>query len=163
MADIELSAALQELGVSLEKSNVFGTLNTSTDTETTLASTWYPIAGAFTNDPIENFTLNVDKIKYSGLETRIFKVIVSVSASSDTVNTNTYIGIGVNGNDPATRMQAGIVLKLAADKSSWMVMGEVILETDDEIQLMVLSDQAGAKITFSNVQANIFPTTHITE
>jgi len=160
---IELSAALQSLKISLEKSSVFGTLDTATPTTTTAAGTWYPIAGTFTNSPLENFELNVDKLKYKGTETRTFKIILNVSASTDTAATTVDIGIGIDGADPSERLVTDRLIKLTTDIGSWVTQGEVTLSTNQEVQLMVLSDKAGAEIEFTKVQANIFPVTHITE
>lgn len=157
-----LQEALAGLKISIEKSNAFGYLPASTETTTTLADTYYPIEGPFTNPVLDDFELDGDSIVYKGLDTRKFKVILSVSAQSDVNTTNCEIGISLNGS-VAAGLSSPELLKLTTDIGTWMCQGEIELETDDAVSLVVKSDQAGAKITMLSAQANIFPPTHIIE
>lgn len=159
---MELAVALNDLNISLEKSNAFGYLPTAAITTTTLADTYYPIAGTFTNPVLDNFVLDGDKIVYKGTETREFKVILSVSVSSDTGTCTTTIGVSKDGSVPSG-LSAVRLLKLTTDIGSWICQGELTLETDDEVQLVVKSDKVGAELTFHTTQTNIFPPTHIIE
>ena len=157
-----LRTALGNLDISLEKANVFGYLNTATPTETTLADTYYTIEGTFTNPILDLFTADATGITYIGTETKTFKVIISVSALSDTSNTTVNIGVAKNGV-VETGCSSDRLLKLTSDIGAWMCQCELTLETGDLVTLKVKSDKAGAEITFNQIQANIFPTTHFKE
>lgn len=159
---IELSAALQALNISLEKTNVFGYLTAQTDTTVTTAGTYYPVAGTFANPIIDNFTADATGVTYIGTETRAFKVLYSASLSSDTSSTTASLGIAVNGVVSAG-YSADRLLKLTSDIGAWIVQGDVILSTGDVVTLSVTSDKSANDLTFYSLQANLLPTTHIVE
>jgi len=94
MADnITLTDALKDIKISVEKSSASGYLTTPTETTTTVAGTYYPIAGTFVNTILDNFEVGVDKLIYKGTETRQFKALLNVSVSSDISNTDTTVTI----------------------------------------------------------------------
>ena len=157
-----LQEALAGLKISLEKCNAFGYLPSPTNTTTTLADTYYAIQGPFTNPVLDCFEVVGDSIVYKGTDTRNFKVILSVSVSSDTSTTACVIGIKKNTDVPGG-LSANRTLKLTSDVGAWICQGEVELSTDDSVSLVVKSDKAGAVLTFHTAQANIFPPTHIIE
>ena len=162
MAIITLREALGNLNISLEKTNVFGYLNAPTATTTTVAGTHYTIQGAFTNPVLELFTADATGITYTGTETKTFKVIMSVSASSSVATTDVHTGIALNGV-VSSGCESNRLLKLTTDIGAWVTQCELTLETGDLVTLVVRSDKAGAAITFNQIQANIFPTTHFKE
>lgn len=162
MGLIQLTTALSNLDISLEKSNVFGYLTASATTETTVAGIYYPITGTFANPVLENFTADATGITYTGVESRTFKIILSVSVTSDTSTTLVTTGVSKNGTVLAG-CESARLLKLTSDIGAWMTQCELTLVTGDLVTLDVKSDKTGANITFDHAQANLFPTTHFKE
>ena len=158
----KLTAALSDLDISLEKSMAAAYLTAQTDTTTTIADTYYPITGPFTNTVLDNFEVGADSLVYKGTETRMFKGLLSVSVQSDTSTTTATITITKNGS-VIGGYEVDRLLKLTSDIGSWIVPVDFELATDDEVSLKVKSDKTGAVLTFHSAIANIFPTTHIKE
>lgn len=154
--------ALRELKISLEKSSAAGYLGIPTPTTTTVADTYYPIDGVFTNTVLDNFELSGGSLVYKGSEVREFKGFLNVSCQSDTAATTVTITITKNGA-VQTGYEVDRLLKLTSDKGSWIVPVDFELEMDDYLTLEIKSDKAGAEITFLSAISNVFPTTHITE
>ena len=157
-----LTQALGNLDISLEKANVFGYLTAEAATTTTLADTYYTIQGTFSNPILELFTADATGITYIGEDTKTFKVIISSSVASDTSTTNVYTGIALNGT-VGSGCESNRLLKLTSDIGSWVTQCELTLETGDLVTLKVKSDKVGAELSFIQLQANIFPTTHLKE
>ena len=161
MTEILLSTALGELNVSLEKSYASAFLAATTPTTTTLADTYYPIEGTFTN-MLSNFTIVSEGIRYDGLETLRFKGLLFVSVASDT--STTTVSITITKNDVVqTGYESDRLLKLTSDIGAWGVPVDFTLETNDVLSLRTKSDKAGAELSFSTCISNVFPISHITE
>jgi hypothetical protein len=131
---------------------VYAFLLAQADTTITTATTYYPILGTFTNSPIEGFgaaTVHVPGIKYTGTETRYFKIDWFASLSADANSTTVKLGIKMNGV-----LVGGSVMQQLCKTAGelYNIAGTCVveLETDDEIQLVITSDDDGDVITFVN-------------
>lgn len=125
---------------------VYAFVPAPTVTTTTLAATYYPIAGPFTNTVRKQFSLGVDSIIYD-YPKNIFVEIAYSGTFASNVN-NTFIGAAVKKNGAVIAGSEGVVkTKLAGDEGSTSASAVVELAQGDTIQLVVKSDQAGANIT----------------
>lgn len=117
-----------------------------TITTTTLAATYYPVAGPFTNTVLKRFSLGADSIIYSDPVSRFVEIAYSGTFESDTNNTMITTAVKHNGVEiPGS--QATFELKLAGDTGSVSATVVVEVAQNDTIQLDIKSDQAGAQIT----------------
>lgn len=128
---------------------VFAYLPNPTNTTTTLAATYYPIAGPFTNTVIEKFSLGIDYIEFTNHETVYVKIVYSGTFQSDTNNTEITTAVKLNGA-VITGSQSSFKLKAAGDSGSVSAVVVVEITTGDQIQLVLQSNQAGAVITAVN-------------
>jgi len=122
---------------------VFAFMPVDTNTTTcTAADTWYPIAGTFTNSPMQDFSLGTLTIDYDGLETKQFKIDWSASCSGDSSSMTIHIGVKKNGTIlPGSIM--GTFLKTVDEPQALGGTVVVELETGDTIQLVIMADGAG--------------------
>ena len=125
---------------------VFAYLPNPTNTTTTLAGTYYPITGPFTNPILEQFTVGVNYIEFSNHETVYVKIIYSGTFESDTNNTTITAGIKLNGT-LITGSEGAFKLKAIGDSGGVSATVAVEITSGDQIQLVIKSDQAGAVIT----------------
>lgn len=133
---------------------VYAYLPNPTITTTTLANTYYPISGPFTNTVIEWFSLGVDSIVYSHSYNRFVQINYSGTFSSDINNTSITVAVKHNGTIiPGS--EGTFKLKLSGDSGS--VSATVVTEVaqNDTIQLVLKSDQAGAEITASSFSTTL--------
>ena len=80
------------------KRGVFAYLGTPTNTTCTLADTWYAIAGAFTNSPMDEFIFDTDHLEYTGTNPRYFEIDWHATCSGDSNGVTIHYGIYVNGS-----------------------------------------------------------------
>lgn len=137
-----------------KKSGVFAYLPFEADTTCTLADTWYPIAGTFTNNPMEDFSLGSSYIVYDGTKTQYFEIDAHATVSSNTNGTKAHFGIKINGV-----LLSGSVMGLYAKTSDepYPVSGTSVVElsTSDTVQFVVKSSASGSVITFIHLTATI--------
>lgn len=129
-----------------EKAGVFACLSTPASVTATVADTWYPIPGTFTNNPMEGFSLAADSIQYDLDTPRYFMVTMHCSVESDIASTQFYIGIKVNG----VIQSCSIMNTFAKNANEAYNLSSVYvleLEDGDQVQLVGKCDQAGAVIT----------------
>ena len=136
--------------------SVWGYVSTPADTTITTAGTYYPIQGTFTNE-VNQFgaaTVNVPGIKYTGSETKTFEIDLHAQVSADTLNTDVTLAVYKNGSLAAGSEITGRCRDAASpySMSSTVVLS---LAENDEVQLMVTSDDDGDVLTFNNLQTTI--------
>jgi len=143
--------------VSGQKVGVFAYLSAPFDTETTVAGTYYPILGTFTNGPIECFSAAVTYtpgIKYDCSLTQWFEVDWHASVSAEVVNTVFHCGVMKNGV-----LVGGSIMGTFAKNAGqvYAVSGTAVIElaVGDEIQLVCTSDQATKDLTFQEFTTTI--------
>lgn len=139
MSPVYLDGQPDEVGV-------YAYVPSPTITTTTLAATYYPIAGPFTNTVLSGWSVGVDSIVYDGPKTRYVEIVYSGTFESDTNNTTFVTAVKHNGNAIAGS-EATFELKLAGDSGNVSATVVVEVAQNDTIQLVVKSDQAGAEIT----------------
>lgn len=116
------------------------------------AGTFQAITGTFTNNPIEDFTLVTDKIRYDGYKTQDYVVHGSVNVKADAPLTEVKIGIKINDGTPVTRT----VHLFTADEyipASSLVVAE--LTKNDTVQLVITSDGTNDEITVGSMSVSI--------
>ena len=140
-----------------KKCGVFAALSASADTTITTAGTYYPILGTFTNDPIEDFgaaTVYTPGIKYTGSLTQNFEIDWHATFSADSNNADVTCAIKKNNVLVATSV---MTTRCFTADAPYAASGTCVVELaeDDEIQLVVTSDDDGDVITFSNYTTTI--------
>ncbi len=138
------------------ESGVFGFLSSPSNTTCTDADTWYPITGAFSNKFIGDFSFDTDHILYSGSLDREFEIDGHVATKGDGNNITVHFGVFLNGSIEAGSV-IGTFMKVAGEAFNTSGTSVVSLETGDEIQLVVMSDVAGAEITMEHLTVTIRP------
>lgn len=120
-------------------------VSSSDSVTTTVAGTYYRLAGTFTNAVLNGFAIESDKLTLKGQPSNIL-VAFCGSLSSDTISTEMSVGIKVNGT-----LRTGSVMTVDAAATTNTVaisLTDVIaMDTDDNIEIVVKSDKAGAAIT----------------
>jgi len=142
-----------ELSALQAQASVYAYLNSSSSVTCTTSGTYYPIAGTFTNDFV-NFIFDTDHIEYTGTVTQKFEIDWHASLSAESNGTTVQVTVAKNGtNQTAQRM--GVYCKTAGE--TFTVSGTIVLELaeDDEVQLVVSSDDAGGDITFAHFTTTI--------
>ncbi len=140
--------------VSGKKSGVFAYLTASTNTTVTTADTYYPIAGSFTNSPMEDFSFDTDHLEYDGNKTQYFEIDWHASISGDANGITCDIGVKIN-TTVVTSSVMGTYLKTSGEVQALSGTCVVELETDDEIQLVLTSDSDGDVITVEHFTTTI--------
>ncbi|MCP4665186.1 MAG: hypothetical protein GY849_02375 [Deltaproteobacteria bacterium] len=135
--------------ISGKKSGVFAYLSANANTTCTLADTWYPISGTFTNPVLENFgaaTVVTPGIKYNGTKTQFFEIDYHATISADNNGIITKVGIKKNGTIEDGSVMATFLRTL--DRFQCVSGTCVIeLEEDDEIQLVIQANNSGDILT----------------
>ena len=142
-----------------EKNGVFASLSASANTTVTTAGTYYPIAGTFTNYPIENFaegTVVTPSIKYTGTHTKDFEIDWHASVKGDAVGITVHIGVK-KGTTLVASSVMGTYLKAVGEVQALSGTCSVELSTDDEIQLVLTSDSDGDVISVDHYTTTIKP------
>lgn len=145
-----MQAALED---SSEENYVSAYLNASTDTPITLAATWYPILGVFTNS-FSNFEFDVDKIKCIAPRTNKYEIDWSVKCASDTPAATINVTVMINGVAIETS-KMGAYAKTSGEPVSFSGTEPAMLSFGDTVQLVVQSDKAGSVVSFGQVVATI--------
>lgn len=158
---VSITDALNNINISTENTYASAYLSTPTPTTTTLANTYYPIQGVFTNN-LKGFSVGTTGIVCDFTENKRLKALLSVSVQSDTSTTTVTITV-TKGGVVQTGYEASRLLKLTSDVGAWIVPVDFNCTSPDELILEVKSDKAGAVLTFNTCISNVFPVTHITE
>lgn len=142
-----------------ERAGCFATLSVPTATTTTLADTWYPIGGTFTNDPCVNFsaaTTYTPGIKYDGVMTKDF--IVAGQFSFQVTTNATTVGVGFKKNNSFLDASQICVYARYNDQC-YLLVGSchVELEPTDEIQMVIKSTRDAEEITLEQFNLHIRP------
>ena len=140
-----------------KKSGVYAYLSAQADTTITTASIYYPVAGTFTNAPVENFssgTVYPPSIKYDGTLTQYFEIDWHATIKADAAATT--VGFGVKKNSSfVTGSDMSTLCKTAGEEYSLSGTCIVELAQNDEIQLVVTSDGNGDIITVVHYTTSI--------
>lgn len=122
----------------------------------TLADTFYPILGAFSIDPLQDFTGDdtPGKVIYDGEKELYFEVDWHCTAKAN--KNTTVIGVGIFKNgvvfEPSNMEH---LLKVAGEPQSFSGTTVVKLSKGDSIQMSVKSDTDGDIITFNHFVASV--------
>ena len=142
-----------------ENNGVFASLSASANTTVTTADTYYPIAGTFTNSPMENFaagTVHTPSIKYIGTETKYFEIDWHATASPDSTGMTVHFGIKKNGTLIDSSVM-GTFLKSGGEAQALSGTSVVELSTNDEIQLVLTADGDGDIVTVPHYTTTMRP------
>jgi len=137
-----------------KKIGVFASIAPESGTVTTItvAGTYYPIEGTFTNSPVEGFsggTVYAPSIKYDGALTQYFEIDWHATVISDSNGATIHVGIKKNGT-LLTASIMGTYMKFAGEVQTLSGTTVVELSTDDEIQLVTTSDGNGDETEFDH-------------
>jgi len=156
--DVDVDGDVDVTGhVTGKKVGVYAYLNTPASTTITVAATYYPINGTFTNAPIEGFsaaTVVTPGIKYDEALTQYFEIDWHASVYCDHNTTTVHFGIKKNG----TLLPGSVMGSMCKNASQvYAISGTTVVElaTDDEIQLVVTSDGSGDVITMEHYTTTI--------
>lgn len=137
---------------------VWGYVSTPAVTTITVAGTYYPVAGTFTNavNQFSAATVVTPGIKYDGADTQDFEIDIHAEVTANFANTDVTIAVYKNG---ALISGSAITTECRAAASPYSLSSTVVvsLATNDEIQLVTTSDGSGDQLTFVNFQATIHP------
>ncbi len=138
-------------------SGVFAYLSIGTNTTCTLADTWYPVSGTFTNPVLEDFaaaTVITPGIKYTGAKTQYFEIDIHATISADDNGIITKIGIKKNGVIENGSIMATFLRTLDRFQC---VSGTCVLELsqNDEIQLVIQTNNNGDILTVEHFTTTI--------
>ena len=141
--------------ISGKKSGVFAYLASPANTTITTAGTYYPIAGTFTNAPIEDFTaVATPAIRYDGAKTQYFEIDWHASGYGDSNGQTIHIGIKKNGV-LCTGGVMGTFLKFLGEEQALSGTCVIELATNETIQLVITSDTNGDVITMEHFTTTI--------
>ena len=126
------------------RTGVYAYVSTPQNTTTTVAGTYYRLAGTFTNEILEGFFIDVDTLTYQG-QKGCFEIQVSASFITDTNNTEITLALFKNGVLQANSIMTGEI-DATTDKMPLSLVDVIELEEDDTIEIKVASDKAGAVI-----------------
>ena len=136
------------------RSGVFAYLTSPSNTTCTLADTWYPIAGAFTNNPMLDFSFVTDHIEYDGTLKQYFEIDWHATIEGDSNGITAHIGIYLNSSIVASSVM-GVFLKYSGEVMTLSGTCVVEMEQGDEIQLVAMADGAGDVITVKHFTTTI--------
>ena len=140
-----------------KKVGVFAYLSAEANTTITTAGTYEAIAGTFTNTVIESFsaaTVVTPGIKYDGSLTQHLETDWHATIAADSNSVTVTMAVFKNGAmNPGSAME--ILCKTAGE--SYSLSGTCVceMETDDEMQLVVTSDNDGDVITVKEYTTTI--------
>lgn len=130
------------VGFRNQKRGVYAFLTSETDTTVTTGGTFQAIAGTFTNEVIEGFHLDTDKLMYDGEDDIQFEIDWHASFSSEDAGRTIHFGINHN-SETLTSTSSGVVGTYAKNADQvYSVSGTrvVTLNSGDTIQLQLTSD-----------------------
>lgn len=136
------------------KRGVFAYLTAPADTEVTLAGTYYPIEGTFTNDPFENFSVGSGGIQYDGRIEKTFEIDWHATLYGDSPGITVSAGIRIDGVI-ATASLMTTYLKTNGEAQALSGTEIVKLQPGQEVELVLTADGAGDKITVVNFTTSI--------
>ena len=142
---------------SFTKRGVFATITSEAETTVTTAGTYYPIAGTFSNNPMEEFQLTADPaVQYTGGATIFFEIDWHATVFADDSGRTVHFGIKKNGTLVDSSVM-GTFLKTFDEAQALSGTCVIELSTDDKIQLVLTSDADGDKITAKHYTTTIQP------
>lgn len=140
-----------------KKVGIFAALEAPADTTITVAGTYYPINGTFSNDPLKGFgaaTTHTPGIKYEEKLTQHFEIDWHATLTADAATTTVHFGIKKNGTLIDSSLMAQMC-KNAGQEYALSGTNVIELEENDEIQLVVTSDGSGDVITVDHYTTTI--------
>lgn len=131
-------------------------ISTPAVTTTTEAGTYYRLEGTFTNEISNGFSIVGDKLTYSG-QTQLFEIKVCASFQSDTVNTEITMALYKSGVLQTNSLMT-VEVDATTDIHNIALIDVIELADEDNIEIRIKSDKAGAEITAvtGNTSANVF-------
>lgn len=138
------------------QSGVYAYMDSTSATTCTSADTWYAIQGTFTNSPMEGFIFDTDHITYKN-GTQYFEINYNASVQSNNAGSTVHFNVWVNDAIVIEAAKMGTFLKFANEPIP--VSGCIVLELsiDDEVKLVLESDNAGDVITINHYTTKIRP------
>jgi hypothetical protein len=144
-----------QLGELAVQSRVFAYLAAQADTTVITGSTYYPIVGTFTNDPMDGFTTVADPaIKRTGTGVRQYEIDWHATLSADDNGRTVRCAIKKSGVLVDSSIM-GTYLKIADEQQALSGTTIVELEQNDTIQLVLTSSVNGDVITVHNFTTSI--------
>jgi hypothetical protein len=138
------------------KIGVFASLDTTANTTVT---TYYPIQGTFTNNPMDNFSVTADPaIQYDNEEGLQCEVDWHAEIQGDANGINVHVGLMINtggGFAIVTESLMGTYLKTANEPQCLSGTSVISLKQGYKIQLVLTSDTDGDVITVHNFTTTI--------
>jgi hypothetical protein len=141
--------------IAAPRSGIFAYFSTTADIVTTLADTWYPLAGPWVNSVVQDFGVAADglSIAYTGNTIQHFEIQINSTWSTDTPATTIHMGMYYNG----VLLPSSVHVAKIAQVGQYRHLSNtsvVQLSPDDTIQVVVRSDKAGATITAQNLSTS---------
>lgn len=142
-----LVEAIKAVVVIHSVASAFYYISSSAGTTITVANTYYKIAGTYASINEDKFEITAGgTIKYIGDKPALVRLAVAVSMSSDTNNVIAKYCPAINSS---TDSRLALTRKIATlgDVGSLTGAGTFTLEKDDEVEVHVTCDVAGAVLT----------------
>ena len=133
---------------------VFAFLTAPATTTVVTAGTYYPIAGTFNNNPIENFSIGTVGIQYDGKGPKCFEIDWHTSLEGDHPGVTVTCGIRINGVVQTASLMTNF-LKTLGERQALSGTDVVELNEGDEIELVLTADGNGDQITVDNFTTTI--------
>jgi len=119
----------------------------------TLADTYYPITGAFTNKELSAFTLGTNLLNYTGLQTLVVEIATYISTQSSkngAILTFAILknGVEIPGSDVSREFATGTTGSMATATTEE-------LSTGDTIQIVVKSTIAANNVTLLDINSTL--------
>lgn len=148
-----LFAQMGDANIRGYKGIVFAYLSATAGTTTTVAGTYYYLAGTFTNETMNEFAIVGDTLTYQGSD-GLALVALTASFTTDVANAEITVALKKNG---VIEVNSEMTVEIGAttDITSLALVDLLNLSTDDNVSIWIKSDQAGAVITAQKVTTSI--------
>lgn len=152
-----MSRQIVDLGIQeLDYTGVAAYVSATAPTTCTTLNQWYPLAGTFSNSPVENFTLQAGpppSIRYDGKATTQFIITYDGSTSGNSNGIQYELGVAKNASTPA--VIAGEVISNSINRDRLITSGieqpisgtgVISLETNDDVTIVIRSTNGSGDI-----------------
>ena len=138
-----------------QKAGVYAVLTADSNTTCAATGTWYQIQGAFTNKVIEGFVVSGTNIVNQIAATNQYEIDWHAIASADEAS-GSIIHATVKINDTVYEAeQMGAECRVAGDRYNFSGTVVAPLSSNDTVQLVCETDDAGGTITFHHFVTSI--------
>mgnify|MGYP001579961689 CR=1 FL=1 len=138
-----------------QKAGVYAVLTAASNTTCAATGTWYQIQGVFTNKAIEGFTISGTNIVNQIATTNQYEIDWHAIASADEAS-GSIIHATVKINDTVYDTEKmGAECRVAGDRYNFSGTVVAPLSSNDTVQLVCETDDAGGTITFHHFVTSI--------